>query len=407
MAVFASVEDYRAAARRRLPHLLFDYIDGGSYSESTLARNTADFESLMVRQRVMRDVSNIGTKTELFGEALSMPVLLGPVGFAGMFARRGEIAAARAAEAAGVQSCPSALSICGYDEIRHAVKRAPWFQLYMIKDRGYMRALIQRVRDAGARVMVFTVDLPVPAARYRDERSGFRTTGLAGFLRQAAQGLAHPGWLWSVYLNGGPHVFGNFAAAVGEKASLGDYWSWCGANFDASVTWADLDFVREIWDGPILIKGVMEVEDARAAVAAGADGVIVSNHGGRQLDGARASISALAPIADAVADRLVVLMDGGVRTGLDVMKALALGARACLLGRAWAYALAARGEAGVAAMLDVMGAELRAAMALSGSPTLADLGPALIDRAAAERAPGLPRPQNVVLNAGIEKRQGA
>lgn len=377
----ASSADWRDLARRRLPRLFFDYLDGGAYAEATLRANVDDFQAIALRQRVMLDVSSLALETELFGERLAMPVALGPVGLSGMYARRGEVQAARAAKGAGIPSCLSTLAICGVEEVARDSGVPPWFQLYMIKDRGYMRILIGRAKAAGCRVLVFTVDLPTPGTRYRDVRSGmFGTPTTSTRARQAWQGITHLDWLWDVYVHGRPHSFGAVAAAVPDAKGVASFWTWVKANFDASVTWAEIDWVREQWDGPIVIKGVLDVEDARAAVAAGADGIVVSNHGGRQLDGVRSSIAALPRIVEAVGADLPVLMDGGVRSGLDVLKALALGARAVLLGRAWAYPLAAAGEAGVAAMLATMRQELTTAMMLTGCTDVRAADATLLDR---------------------------
>lgn len=339
----ASVADYRELARRRLPPMFFEYIDGGSYAEVTLERNVADIEALALRQRVMRDMTQLDLSVEVLGQKMAMPIGLSPVGMAGMYARRGEVQAARAAAAAGVPFCLSTVGVCSVEEVAESGK-APWFQLYMLKDRGYMRELLGRAKAAGCPVLVFTVDLPLPGARYRDIRSGFTgATALSGALNTAWQGVTHPEWLWDVWLNGRPHSLGSVAGAIPQGRSVTDFLSWIAKNFDRSVTWADLDFVRQVWDGPIVIKGVLDPEDARDAVRAGAQGLVVSNHGGRQLDGVRSSISALPAIVDAVGDDLEVLMDGGICSGLDVLKALSLGAKACFIGRAWAYALGAGG----------------------------------------------------------------
>jgi L-lactate dehydrogenase (cytochrome) len=363
--VAACISDYRELARRRLPQLLFDYIDGGAYAERTLARNVADFADVLLRQRVMRDVSAIDLSTELFGQACAMPVALSPVGLAGMYRRRGEVQAARAAASAGVPFCLSTMSLCALDEV--AAGAGPvWFQLYMIRDRGYMAELLAEAGRVACPVLVFTVDLPVPGVRYRDVRSGASGGGLAAKARTALDGLTHPAWLWDVKVRGGELTFGNLAAAIPEARGLNDFWSWVGSNFDPTITWADLEWVRARWKGPIVIKGVLDPDDARAAVDAGADGISVSNHGGRQLDSVPSAIAALPAIVDAVGDRTTVLMDGGVRSGLDVVKALALGAKGCLIGRAWAWALAARGEAGVSHVLEILRGEMQVAMALTG-----------------------------------------
>ncbi|MDB5462182.1 MAG: lctD [Phenylobacterium sp.] len=375
----ASVSDYRELARRRLPKIFFEYIDGGSYAEATLARNVADLEAIALRQRVMRDMSQLDMTVTSLGQTFSMPVGLAPVGMAGMYARRGETQAARAAAAAGIPMCLSTVSVCSLDEVA-ATGVAPWFQLYMLKDRGYMRELLARAREAGCPVLAFTVDLPIPGARYRDVRSGFTgSSGLSGALNTAWDGLTHPAWMWDVWANGRPHTLGSVAGAVSDSRRVTDFLSWIARNFDRSVTWKDLDWVRETWDRPIVVKGVLDVADAKDAVKAGAQGLVVSNHGGRQLDGVRSSISALPGIAQAVGSDLEVYMDGGIRSGLDVLKAMALGAKACFVGRAWAYALGAGGEAQVAKMLATLRSELAVAMILTGCANVRDAGRELLD----------------------------
>jgi L-lactate dehydrogenase (cytochrome) len=378
----ASISDYRELARRRLPPMFFEYIDGGSYAEVTLRRNVGDLEAIALRQRVMRDMTQLDTSVEVFGQTLAMPVGLSPVGMAGMYGRRGEVQAARAAAAAGVPFCLSTVGVCSVEEVAQA--SPPWFQLYMLKDRGYMAQLLARAKAAGCPVLVFTVDLPIPGSRYRDVRSGFTgSSGLSGFANQAWQGVTHLDWLWDVWVHGRPHSLGSVAAAItGRAGSVTDFLGWVARNFDRSVTWADLDWVRKTWDGPIVIKGILDPEDAREALRAGAQGVVVSNHGGRQLDGVRSSVSALPGVVDAVGGDLEVFLDGGVRSGLDVLKALALGAKACFVGRPWAYALGAGGEKMIARMLGTLRSELATAMILTGctdvkraDKTLLDLAP--------------------------------
>lgn len=371
MTAAASTLDYRALARARLPHFLFEYIDGGSYAEVTLQRNVTDLAQVALRQRVMTDVSAIDLSAELFGQRLSMPVALAPVGLAGMNARRGEVQAARAAQAAGVPFCLSTVSVCPLAEV--AAAAAPfWFQLYMIRDRAFMIDLIDQARAAGCSALVFTVDMPVPGSRYRDLRSGLAgAAGLAGSLRRAWQAARRPGWAWDVGLQGRPHHLGNVAPVLGSNSGLEDFLGWMRNNFDPTVTWRDLEFVRSRWDGPLIVKGILDPDDARLAADHGADGIIVSNHGGRQLDGVLSSAKALPPIADAVGGRMTVLADSGVRSGLDVVRMLALGADGVLLGRAWAYALAAAGEQGVTHMLGLIEAEMRVAMALTGCTSIA------------------------------------
>jgi L-lactate dehydrogenase (cytochrome) len=373
-----SVSDYREQARRRLPRLLFEYIDGGSYAEVTLRRNETDLAAVMLRQRVMRDVGALSTTVSTLGQSLSMPVALAPVGMAGMYARRGEAQAARAAAAAGIPFCLSTVGVCSVEEVART-GAPPWFQLYMLKDRGYMRELLARAKAAGSPVLVFTVDMPTPASRYRDVRSGFTGAGpLESAMIRLWDGVTHPAWSWDVFLNGRPHGLGSVAASEAGRGAA-DLLGWIGRNFDPSVTWRDLDFVRETWDGPIVLKGIMDPDDAREAVRVGAQGLIVSNHGGRQLDGVRSSISALPRVVDAVGGDLDVFMDGGVRSGLDVLRALALGAKACFLGRPWGWALGAGGQAGVARMLESFRAELSAAMILTGCDDVAKASRGLLD----------------------------
>jgi L-lactate dehydrogenase (cytochrome) len=370
----ASISDYRALARRRLPPFLFEYIDGGAYDEVTLARNLADLRAVTLSQRVLRDVSQIDLSSELLGRRQPLPIVLGPIGLAGMNARRGEVQAARAAEAAGVPFCLSTVSACSIAEVRAGVEKPFWFQLYMIRDRAFMRDLLDRAQAAGCTHLVFTVDMPVPGTRYRDYRSGLAGAGgMAGALRRAAQAVMRPAWAYDVGLRGGPHSLGNVAPILGPRSGLEDFFAWMRTNFDPSVTWNDLAWVRERWNGPLILKGVLDPRDAVAAADLGADAIVVSNHGGRQLDGVASTASALPQIAQAAAGRLTVLADGGVRSGLDVARMLALGADGVLLGRAWAYALAARGEAGVKHVIDLIAAEMRVAMALTGSTRLTDL----------------------------------
>jgi L-lactate dehydrogenase (cytochrome) len=369
--IVASVEDFRRLARRRLPHFLFEYIDGGAYGEATLRRNVEDLAAVALRQRVLRDVRAIDLTTELFGAIQSLPVILAPIGIGGMNARRGEVQAARAAAAAGVPFSLSTLSLCPIEEVRAATDRPFWFQLYMIRDRGFMRDLLARAKAAGCTNLLFTVDLPVAGARYRDVRSRLAgAPGLSGQLHRLGQALLRPGWAWDVGLRGRPHRLGNLVPVLGEQSGLEDYFGWMAANLDASVTWKDLDWIRESWTGPLIIKGVLDREDAEAAAALGADGIVVSNHGGRQLDGVTSTIRALPGIADRVGDRLTVLADGGVRSGLDVLRMLAAGAKGVLLGRAWVFAVSAGGEPGVRRMLDIIRREFLVAMALTRSVTV-------------------------------------
>jgi len=377
----ASASDYRALARRRLPHFLFEYIDGGSYAEVTLRNNVADLEQVALRQRVLRDVSDVDLSTTLFGQKLALPVGLGAIGLAGMNARRGEVQAARAAEAAGIPFCLSTVSACPLAEVAAGTKKPFWFQLYMIRDRGFMRDLLAQAVEAGCSALVFTVDMPVPGTRYRDYRSGLAgAPGLGGALRRLWQGAMRPEWAWDVGIHGRPHELGNVAPVLGKDRGLSDFFAWMRDNFDPSISWRDLDEIRSVWKGPLIIKGILDPDDAREAAALGADGIVVSNHGGRQLDGVLSTARALPPIAEAVGDKLTVLADGGIRSGLDVVRMLALGAKGVLLGRAWAYALAGGGEAGVTHLLQLIEAEMRVAMALTGVTRIDDINDNILAR---------------------------
>ena len=363
-----SVSDYREFARRRLPTQLFDYLDGGSYAEKTLTDNVDAFGRLKLRQRVLRDVGSIDTRAEIFGETWTIPAGLAPVGFAGMFAQRGEVQAAKAAEAFGVPFTLSTVGICSIEEVAAATKKPFWFQLYVIKDRGYARELMQRAHKAGCTALVFTVDLAVLGSRYRDIRNGMNTAMPPGKrLKVAADFAQRVHWIRHVALGGQPLDFGNLRDAVPNAKGFAEFGAWVAKNLDPSMTWQDLEWVRENWPGKIIIKGVMDAEDARMAMQTlSPDGIVVSNHGGRQLDSTPATIEALPAIREETGDRTTLFLDGGVRSGLDVVKAMARGADACLLGRAWAFALAARGEQGVSAMLGTMHGEMHVAMALTG-----------------------------------------
>jgi L-lactate dehydrogenase (cytochrome) len=381
MPYLASIPDYRLAARRRLPRFLFEYIDGGAFSEQTLARNELDMQTLSLRQRVLSGVGTVELATQFLGQNLSMPVILGPVGLAGLSARRGEVQAARAAQRAGVPFTLSTVGVCTLEEVARAVPGNLWFQLYVTRDRGFMRTMLARARAAGYRTLVFTVDMPVPGIRYRDRRSG-----LAGGspwrrrLKRAGQALCRPRWSYDVGLRGRPLSLGHVASVLGGRAGVTEFWEWMGRNFDPTVSWRDIEEVRAAWDGPLILKGILDAEDARVAVQAGAQGVVVSNHGGRQLDGAPSSIQALPAIADAVGDRLALLLDGGVRSGADVVRALALGARAVLIARPWVWALGARGQAGVEQMLQLLREEITVAMALTGVARVDAVTPSVLAR---------------------------
>ncbi|WP_210132741.1 FMN-dependent L-lactate dehydrogenase LldD [Stenotrophomonas rhizophila] len=369
--IISASTDYRAAAQRRLPPFLFHYIDGGAYAEHTLRRNVEDLAGIALRQRILRNVADLNLDAELLGERMAMPVALGPVGLTGMFARRGEVQAARAAASRGIPFTLSTVSVCAIEEVAPAIGRPMWFQLYVLKDRGFMRNALERAKAAGVTTLVFTVDMPTPGARYRDAHSGM--SGPNAPLRRMLQAVTHPRWAWDVGLRGRPHDLGNISTYRGNPTGLGDYIGWLGSNFDPSISWKDLAWIREFWTGPMVIKGILDPEDARDAVRFGADGIVVSNHGGRQLDGVLSTARALPAIASAVKGEVEILVDSGIRSGLDVVRMLALGADGVLLGRAFVYALAAYGEAGVANLLDLIAKEMRVAMTLTGARNIREI----------------------------------
>ncbi|WP_406624474.1 L-lactate dehydrogenase [Acidovorax sp. SDU_ACID1] len=375
----AATEDWRRLAAKRLPRFLFDYIDGGANGERTLAANVSDLAALRLRQRVLVDVAQVDTRATLAGQPCALPLALAPIGLAGMAARRGEAQAARAAHAAGVPFTLSTVGICALDEVAAAASAPPWFQLYMLRDRGAVRALLEDAWAAGCRTLVFTVDLPLPGMRLRDVRHGMAASGARPALIRAAQVLARPGWVWDVALRGKPLRFGNLTAQVPGARDLNAFKAWVDAQFDPGVTWKDIEWLRGQWQGRLLLKGLLDVEDARAAVAVGAQGIVVSNHGGRQLDSVASTASKLPAIAQAVGAQTEVLVDGGVRGGVDIFKALALGARGVLVGRPWVWALAAQGEAGVRTLLAQWQRELLLAMTLAGVTRTADIGPQHLD----------------------------
>ena len=367
----ASTTDFRAAARSRLPPFLFHYIDGGAYAEQTMRRNVADLADVALRQRVLRDMSSLDLSIELLGETLAMPVALAPVGLTGMYARRGEVQAARAAAAMGIPFTMSTVSVCPIEEVAPTIDRPMWFQLYVLKDRGFMRNALERAAASGCSTLVFTVDMPVPGARYRDTHSGM--SGPNAALRRYLQAAVHPRWAWDVGVMGRPHDLGNVSRHRGKATGLQDYIGWLGSNFDPSISWKDLEWIRDAWSGPMIVKGILDPDDARDAVRFGADGIVVSNHGGRQLDGVLSTARALPAIADAVKGKLAILADSGIRTGLDVVRMLALGADAVMLGRSYVYALAASGHAGVLQLLALIEKEMRVAMTLTGARSIAEI----------------------------------
>ncbi|WP_133614651.1 FMN-dependent L-lactate dehydrogenase LldD [Dongia mobilis] len=369
--IIASPTDYRLAAKRRLPRFLFDYIDGGAYAEHTLRANVGDLEAISLRQRILKNVADLSLETELFGHRLAMPLVIAPVGLAGMLARRGEVQVAKAAAAKGIPFTQSTVSVCPIEEIVPQSSQPIWFQLYVLKDRGFMKNALERARAAGVTHLVFTVDMPTPGARYRDPHSGM--SGRFGPQRRLLQAIGKPRWAVDVGLFGRPHDLGNVSRYLGKPTGLADYIGWLAKNFDPSISWADLEWIRAFWQGPMIIKGILDPEDARDAVKFGADGIVVSNHGGRQLDGVMSTARALPMIADAVGRDLTVMVDSGVRSGLDVVRMLALGARAVMIGRPMAYALASGGQAAVENLLDVFAREMRVAMTLTGVTRIADI----------------------------------
>jgi L-lactate dehydrogenase (cytochrome) len=378
--ILANTEDYRQLARRRLPHFLFEYIDGGAFSETTLRNNCLDLQDISLRQRVLRDVSSVSTNTRLFGQDMSLPLALAPVGIAGLNARRGEVQAAQAAEEAGVPFCLSTVSACSIDEVRAGVNNPIWFQLYMIRDRGFLREILARAKAAGTNTLLFTVDMPVPATRYRDMRSGLSYGSMfQRKLTRTLQVMQRPQWAWDVGICGRPHSLGNIAPVLGDNAGIDEFWAWLGKNFDPTVTWADIDRIRSEWDGHFIIKGILDPEDAKQAARIGANGLVVSNHGGRQLDGASSAIRALPKVADAIGDDLTILMDSGIRSGLDIVRALALGAKGVMIGRPWVYALAAKQKAGVSDILNLFANEMRVAMALAGCTRVEDINAGMVE----------------------------
>ncbi|MHC8381779.1 FMN-dependent L-lactate dehydrogenase LldD [Pseudomonas sp. LB3P14] len=369
--IISSASDYREAARRKLPRFLFDYIDGGAYAEHTLRANSADLTGISLRQRILKNVETLSLETTLFDQRLSMPIILAPVGLTGMFARRGEVQAVKAAENKGIPLCLSTVSVCSIEEVSAQTRQPIWFQLYVLKDRGFMKNALERAKAAGVQNLVFTVDMPTPGARYRDAHSGM--SGPFAASRRMLQAMTKPDWAFNVGVMGRPHDLGNISKYLGKAVTLEDYMGWLANNFDPSISWSDLEWIRDFWKGPMIIKGILDPQDARDAVSFGADGIVVSNHGGRQLDGVLSTTKALPPIMQAIGDDLTVLVDSGIRSGLDVVRMLALGAKGVLLGRSMAYALAADGQRGVENMLDIFAKEMRVAMTLTGVTSISQI----------------------------------
>lgn len=374
--IISSATDYREAARRKLPPFLFHYLDGGSGAEQTLRANVGDLQDVRLKQRVLKGSETLDLTTTWFGKKRDLPVALAPVGLTGMYARRGEVQAARAAASRNIPFIQSTVSVCSLKEVATQSPNPIWFQLYVLRDRAFMKDVLTRAKDLGAEVLVFTVDMPVPGARYRDAHAGM--SGPNAALRRIIQAVLHPEWAWDVGVNGRPHDLGNISAYRGAATGLEDYIGWLGANFDPGIAWSDLQWIRDEWQGPMVIKGILDPQDARDAKAFGADGIVVSNHGGRQLDGALSTAAALPAIAEAVKGDLTIFADSGVRTGLDVIRLLAMGADGVLLGRAFVYALATAGEQGVRNLLALFEKDMRTTMVLTGVKSVADIGPDIL-----------------------------
>jgi L-lactate dehydrogenase (cytochrome) len=375
-----SIEDLRTIARRRVPRAFFQYADHGSYTQATMHANRTDLEAIGLRQRVGIDVDRRDLTTTVAGEPVALPIALAPVGLLGMQHGDGEILTARAAQAAGVPYILSTMSIDSIEDVAAAVDEPFWFQLYVIRDRGFVRELIERAKAAKCGVLMPTLDLNVLGQRHCDVKNGLTVPpelSLANVIDIATK----PRWAWSI-LRGKRKTFGNLDGHVKGMEGVNSLATWISRQFDPTMTWKDIEWIRSLWPGKIVLKGILDVEDAKIAASTGVSGIVVSNHGGRQLDGAPSSISQLPRVAEAVGDRLEVLFDGGIRTGTDVLRALALGARACLVGRAFVYGLGAGGEAGVAKAISILGQELDVAMALTGTTSVRSVGREIL----AERA---------------------
>lgn len=368
-----TTSDYKKLAKKRLPNFLFDYIEGGANAEQTLYANSADFRKYTLKQRVMRDVSHVDTSTTLFGRSQSMPVALAPIGMAGLFARRGEVQAVKAAETNDIPFTLSTVSICSSEEVKSATTQPFWFQLYMLRDRGLVLEMLNRATASGCNTLMFTVDLALPGMRLRDYRNGMLGGTVKGKLSYLTQLLTRPSWLLDIGILGKPHSLGNLKHRVESASDLDRYKAFVESQFDPSATWKDIAWLRSHWSGNIIIKGIMNSDDAKAAVDSGADGIVVSNHGGRQLDGVSSTIDKLSSIASSVGNQTKILLDGGIHNGVDVVKAIALGADSVLIGRSWVYAMAAQGEAGINKLLSLYQQEIAATMGLIGVNNIEDI----------------------------------
>jgi len=365
------IEDLRLLHKRRVPKAFFDYADRGSYAEETLRANRDDLQKIKFRQRILVDVSKRDLSTTILGEPSSMPLILAPVGLLGMQHGDGEIHACRAAQAAGIPFTQSTMSICSIEDIAGSVEKPFWFQLYVMKDRGFIKALVERAIAAKCSALCLTVDLQVIGQRHQDIKNGMSVPP-EWTLSKLFDFAIRPAWVQGV-LQGKRRTFGNIAGHVKNTEDLTKLSAWTAAQFDTSLNWKDVDWIRSIWPGKLIIKGIHDVEDARLAAETGAQALVVSNHGGRQLDGAPSSIHVLPGIAEAVGDKIEIMFDGGIRSGQDVMRALALGAKSCMIGRAYAYGLGAGGQAGVAKAIDIIRNELLTTMGLCGVNTVAEI----------------------------------
>src|SRR5712671_546809 len=371
MKYITCIEDLRELHKRRVPKAFFDYADRGSYAEETLRANRADLEAIKFRQRILVDVSRRDLSTTILGEPASMPLILAPVGLLGMQHSDGEIIACRVAQAASIPFTLSTMSICSIEDVAANVAKPFWFQLYVMKDRGFIKELIERAIAAKCSALVLTVDLQVIGQRHADIKNGM-TVPPEWTLSKFFDFATKPAWVAGV-LRGKRRTFGNLVGHLKVGDDITALSQWTASQFDTTLTWKDVDWIRSIWPGKLILKGILDVEDANEAVKTGAQALVVSNHGGRQLDGAPSSIEALPEIVDAVGSRMEVMFDSGIRTGMDVMRALALGAKSCMIGRAYAYGLGAAGEAGVAKALDVLAKELMTTMGLCGVNTIAEI----------------------------------
>jgi L-lactate dehydrogenase (cytochrome) len=380
-----NIMDLRELARRRVPRAFFEYADRGSYDEVTLGNNRKAFEAIRLRQRVMIDVDERNLSTTLLGQAASLPLAIAPTGLTGLQRGSGEIVGARAAVEAGIPFCLSTMSICSIEQVRAAVPKPFWFQLYVMRDRGFTRELIGRAAEAQCSALMLTADLTVQGQRHREIKNGMSVPPRIT-VSNALDIASKPRWVWGV-LNAPSRSFGNLQGRISDTGSLTTLAQWISRQFDPTLTWRDLEWIRQLWPGKLILKGIMTTEDARIAADQGVDAIVVSNHGGRQLDGAAASIDVLPGIAAAVADRIEVLVDGGITSGQSVLKALALGARGCLIGKAFLYGLGAQGEAGVTKTIEIIRRELDVSMALTGQRDARSISPTILEPTIGGRTP--------------------